>query len=91
MYEKSCVLSCPDDMPYEQPGYCSDCIGIGFCARCSKSTTTGSQICSKCVYPYVLFEENCLNDCPTNYTATEVDSARVCEKSSSYLEYLSVK
>lgn len=88
MYEQSCVLSCPADMPYEQPGYCSECIGIGFCARCSKSAGTDQQICSRCVYPYVLFEEHCLNSCPTNYTSLEQDNSFVCVKSESYLQYL---
>lgn len=60
MYKNTCVLECPSDMPFERSGFCSECETVDFCAVCG-SNDLGHPICTECVYPYVLFEEECLN------------------------------
>ena len=65
-------MVCPQDRPYEERGYCTDCVGVGFCAVCALDAQTAAEVCSECVYPYVLFDGVCLNECPTNYTVQQI-------------------
>ena len=55
VYDTECVVTCPSDRPYESSGYCTDCVGVGFCAVCGTDQYTSAEICTQCVYPYVLF------------------------------------
>lgn len=81
-YNDQCVLDCSlfSDMPITVNNYCTNCDAVPYCQQCQEATGRGYS-CFLCVYPYVVFDGNCLNECPQYY---EPDSNRFCQQTPAF-------
>jgi proprotein convertase subtilisin/kexin type 5 len=70
----SCTPTCPDYYYTDSStGLCVKCIDL--CMTC-----TSSNNCQKCVTPYFLYTNNCLNSCPEQtYSITNVTGGFKCQ------------
>ena len=67
-YYKSCVFNCKNtaDLQITIDNFCTSCASVPYCQTCQPGTGN-NFVCFICVYPYVIFEGNCLNKCPNLY------------------------
>ena len=79
----TCVLDCAvTDLPITIDNYCTSCTELANCQSC-EAGSSGASSCFLCVTPYVIFNGNCLDECPTNYVPDSTGNN--CVESEAYL------
>ena len=71
------------DLPLAINNYCTSCAQLPYCQSCTVSLSMGYS-CFLCVPPYVIFNGNCLNECPQFYA---IDSSNLCQPTPAYAAY----
>jgi hypothetical protein len=82
LYRGSCVLDCSvyPDLPITVDNYCTSCAQVPYCQQCQSTVGTGFA-CFLCLYPYVVFDGECLNQCPQYYAP---DTGYNCQPTPAY-------
>ena len=83
LYNSVCVLDCSvTNLPITINNYCTSCAEVPYCQDCLSSVGVGFN-CFICVYPYVVFNGDCLNQCPENYAP---DANNYCQQTAAYAQ-----